>query len=198
MGDPNAPDPNAPDPDAGKDLGYLVPDLGVIWPAPPTFNDPPPSPDGGKGGNATDVVPTGLLDIDLAGLRSAETTVLGALRATIADYTALRDTVEAGKDTVFGQHATVKWQWTSHNGGAGGEPGSLQEHERDVSASFQKNARDFAATMNPVQEKVLLQIGNALELVGQFLAAVNQAGQSYALMDRKAELPPPPGGSPVV
>lgn len=186
-------DPNAqgggdgtPDPDKGKDLSYLVPTvaIGKNWSTPASFNDDPPG-----GSSKSDNKPTPSVDsitVDLGSIRSAETTMLGAARTAITDYSTLRDKVMAVKDTVFGQTAveTVKSRANSD--------GVNSPYDHTQNSPVQDPAKKFAEEINPAQEKALWQMANALEIVGQYIAALNAAGQSYAKTDRASNMPPPP------
>ncbi|WP_345347594.1 hypothetical protein [Actinoallomurus liliacearum] len=55
-------------------------------------------------------------------------------------------------------------------------------------------ANQFAAKMNPVQEKVLWEIANTVEVIGQYIVAINRSGQTYGRADRLSVFPHPPTG----
>lgn len=190
--DPNAGGGGGPNPDAGKDLSYLVPQLQVVWGTSPSFNLDPPNknPSGGDDTSKHDAPPCGPIQVNLSTLRDAEQTMLGASRTVVGDYQALRDKVLAVKDTVFGQQVTVPptaGSATSTVVGTGvwipPDPGP---------SPIQDTAKKFAAEMNPAQEKALWQIANAIEIAGQYIAAVNRSGQSYGHADRASVFPDPP------
>jgi hypothetical protein len=193
--DPNAQGGDQPDPDAGKDLTYLVPNAQVAWSTPPSFNldppnpNPPPSSGDPSGG---DTPPCGTIQVNLPTLRSAEDSMLGAARIAVGDYQSLRDKVMSVKDTAFGQQSTVTsdgwWNPASQGWMAGGQASP---------SPVQDPAKKFADSINPGQEKVLWQIANALEIVGQYISAVNRSGQAYGQADRNAEFPAPPPNSAV-
>jgi hypothetical protein len=177
----NAPAP-PDDPKAKQDLPYNVPTVTVGWTAAPSFNLDPPNSE--SGGNNNPVPPCPPFTVDLSSLRAAEGTMLDASRTAVSNYQTLRDKVLSEKDTVFGQTAIDNSQVTGieyYQPAPGGDPSPLQ----DI-------AKQFAETMNPAQDKVLAQMAAALEVVGQYIAAVNRAGQSYGRADRKAEFPAPP------
>jgi hypothetical protein len=193
-------DPNAgggdgqPDPDAGKDFGYLVPHVQVAWSTPPSFNQDPPE-SGGSGDQSKDVPACGPIQVNLGTLRTAEQKMLGASQIAVNDYEALRSKVMSVKDTVFGQGATV----TEVHGGPDGVSGNSYNgagagvrQEETVASPVQDVAKKFADSINPAQEKVLWQVANTLEVVGQYIAAVNRSGQSYGHADRKSVFPEPP------
>lgn len=190
--DPNAQGDSKKDPDKGKDLSYLVPSERIApgWSPPPSYNlDPPNS--GSGGGNSGDAPPCGPIRADLSSMRSAETTMLGSARTAIGDYHALRDKVMSVKDTVFGQQLvdTEPDSYSAANQAAEGGPSPYDHTEKNP---MQGPGQKFADSINPAQEKALWQIANALEAVGQYIAAVNTAGQSYGKTDRGAVFPPPP------
>jgi hypothetical protein len=187
--DPNAGGDGQPDPDAGKDFGYLVPDLQVSWSTPPSFNQDPPDKGGNGEGGGNDVPPCGPFQVHLATLRSAEQRMLGGARTVVGDYKALRSRVMSVKDTVFGQHAMTEGGVV--NTGTASQP-AMQEIDPEPSP-VQDSAKKFASEINPAQEKVLWQIANTVEIVGQYIAAVNRSGQIYGHADRLSVFPDPPG-----
>lgn len=194
---PNAGGDGQPDPDAGKDFSYLVPNLQVAWSTPPSFNQDPPGSDGS--GDKTDNVPScGPIRVNLPTLRSAEQRMLSSAQTIVGDYESLRSKVMSTKDTVFGQNATVK---EIHGGQSGVDGNSYNgvgagvRQEDTVPSPVHDAAVKFAASINPAQEKVLWQIANTVEVVGQYIAAINRAGQTYGRADRLSVFPDPPAGS---
>jgi hypothetical protein len=182
------------DPDYGKDLSNLVPHVAVMqpWngqPGPPSFNE---DPSGGKSdsGDSPPVLPVSPISANLMTLRTGEMSLTAATTSLIADYEELREKVMSVKDTVYGQNATI----TTHNdpsaaAGGGGSGGMSEQHGP---SDIQGPAHDFANSINPAQERVLEQIANSIEIVGQFIAGVNRSGQSYGMADRKSVFPDPP------
>lgn len=192
--DPNAGGGGPPDPDTGKDLSNLVPNLQVAWSTPPSFNLDPPeeTPPGGGGPPPSSSVPSvNPIRAALPSMRGVEQQMLAAAGNAVNDYEALRSQVMALKDTVFGQEATVTTTKTGPGGynGNGVDLGSEQDP-----SPIQDAARQFAAEINPIQEKALFQLANAIEVIGQYIAAVNRAGQTYGQADRKSVFPDPPPG----
>jgi hypothetical protein len=181
--DPSKGNDAPPDPKATQDLPYPVPNLGLTYPyVAPSFNLDPPNSSGS--GNAAPAPPCAPFDVNLVALRWDVASLFGAMVGLVDDYQTLRDKVMAAKDTVFGQNARVpdnvygvEYYQPSENG----QPSPIQD-----------NAKQFAATMNPAQDKALAQMAAAMEVVGQYIAAVNRAGQAYSSADRKAEFPAPP------
>jgi len=191
---PSGDDDGPPDPDKGKDLWGLVPQLAVPAPwnsNPPSFNDDPPASPAGGGEPPKDIPPTWEFKVDLGGLRGCMNTLLAQVQPAVNSYQALRDLVFRDKDSVFGQNATVT---TTHEPSAASQVsgGPTQPYNTEDPSPIQNSAREFAASINPAQEKVLQQTANALELVGRFIAGLDRAGQSYGAADRKTEFPEPP------
>ncbi|MET8678634.1 hypothetical protein ABZW18_13905 [Streptomyces sp. NPDC004647] len=180
-----------PGPDHGKDLSSLVPTDQVAWGEPPSFNDDPkdiPS-DGGGAGDQGATDPSGDLKIDLSALRTTEKSILTETRAAVAKYEEVRSKVMATKDSVFGQGTKEegKYVWNPASQGA-----SWQEGEDNP---FAEAGAQFAAEMNPAQERALLQVGSALEKLGEYIALINHSGQVYAHTDRESRFPGPPAAS---
>jgi phosphoglycerate dehydrogenase-like enzyme len=123
----------------------------------------------------------------MASMRAVLATFVSELQGATASYQELRTAVWSGKDTVFGQNATINPFFAGE--GTGLEGANLPEEE---DSPIRQAAQNFAAQINPLQEKVLEQIANALEVVGQFTAGVDHSGQAYASADRKAKFPAPP------
>jgi len=197
--DPNSShDDKTEPPDPGN---TQVPELKVVWDRRPSFNlDPPKVGDGGGGGGGggeqwRDASP---FRIDLRDVSAQVDSMLATSRVLVAEYTALKARVMSGKDTVFGQKATI----THIVGGASGRDGNTYNgvgagvrEERTDPSPVQDMAKQFAKGINPAQEKVLQNIGATLELVGEYIAAVNRSGQVYAYSDRHSRFPAPPNAS---
>ncbi|MFL6055085.1 MAG: hypothetical protein ACJ72W_19560 [Actinoallomurus sp.] len=196
----------APDPDYGKDLSGLVPHVAVggIWGTygPPSFNMDPWGQTQGSGDSNPDVPPVSPISADLSSIRNAEKGLIAETKNLTFDYEWLRDKVFAAKDTVFGQHATV----VEATDGAGrpldkgiGMDKTSQQHSTKNGlptgtgpSAIQPSAQNFANQINPAMERVLEQIANAIEILGEFTAGVNKAGQSYGYADRHSQFPDPP------
>jgi hypothetical protein len=184
-----------PDPDAGKDLGYLVPHLNVSWDQPYSFNLDPPKPNNTGTKAEVNPLPCGPFDVDLGSLRSAEQKMLAGARVTVADYENLRNKVMSSKDTIFGQNATVVQVTGGQSGVDGnsyGGSGAGTREEKTVNSPIHDAANKFASELNPAMEKVLWQIANTIEVCGQYIAALNIVGQTYAQADRMSHFPEPP------
>lgn len=180
-------DQSEPGADHGKDLSGLVPTDKVAWGEPPSFNDDPkkiPSDSGSEEQGDTD--PSGDLKIDLGAMRTTEKSVLTETRAAVAKYEEVRSKVMATKDSVFGQGAKEQGKYV-FNPATQGQ--SWQEGEDNP---FAEAGAQFAADMNPAQERALLQVGSALEKLGEYIALINHSGQVYAHTDRECRFPDPP------
>ena len=181
-----------------------VPDLAIAVAAPPDFA---PDMTAGSGSSSSSSSSAPLVDdfaIDLAGLRGAESSMIGASSSVVEAYMQLKSLFESGKDTVFGQTAT--YTGAEHTGGDGDGANANNGDSEPTIVSvtnpdpIQKSAVPFAngsngqPGMNDVQAYVLQQVGNAMGLLGQFLAMMNGAGFGYAQADASSVLPEVGGG----
>ena len=178
-----------------------VPDLAIVVGAPPDFAPDLGAGSGSGSGSSSSSAPpvTDDFAIDLAGLRGAESSLIGASSSIVDAYTQLKALFESGKDTVFGQTATTTG--AQHTGGDGdganvnngeSEPTIVTQTNADPiqsSAVAFANGSDGNPGMNDVEAYVLQQVGNAMGLLGQFLAMMNGAGWSYAQADASSMLP---------
>jgi hypothetical protein len=117
------------------------------------------------------------------------TTIISEVTSGVAQYQDLRNAVWSKKDNVFGQNAIMEDDTPSAASVVSQAP--VPQHHEGPSP-VQKSAKEFADSINPAQEKVLEQVANALEIVGQFTAGVDRAGQAYGSADRKSKFPEPP------
>jgi hypothetical protein len=194
---PFDPNDHSHDEDPKPDLGNTdSPVLKVAWDTHPSFNLDPKdiSEEQGSGdpssqdsGDAND------FQVSFDALGTQVNAMLGTVRGLVTQYEDLRTKVMATEGTVFGQtsmHKGADWgtydsfshQWTANS----------ESSQQPYPTVFAKPAQDFAAEMNPVQEKTLQSVGAALELVGEYIALVNHSGQVYAAADRQSLFPPPP------
>ena len=190
-----ADDPAGDDPDYGKDLSGLVPHVAVGapwnggWAGPPSFNTDPPS-QNSDSGDPPPPPPVSPLFVNLLSLRNAEVSIIGETTQLVADYEDLRNKVMSSKDTVWGQNA-IHSEYSDPGLAAGGGGSGMPVEHKGPSA-IQGPAHEFAGHLNPAMERVLEQIANSLEIVGQFAAGLNRCGQSYGAADRKSVFPDPP------
>jgi hypothetical protein len=178
---------STPDPDYGQDLSSYAPNLAVPtpWssPGPPSFNDDPPKTPAGDQPPNKDIPPCAYLQVNLASLRGGMNVMLAQTQTLVGLYDDLRLGVFGCAHTVFGQTAMIDDDPYGVEGASATDP---------EASPIQAQAQVFAAGMNPAQERVLEFAANAIELVGQFIAGVDRAGQVYGSLDRKAAFPPAP------
>lgn len=175
-------------PDEGKDLSDQVPDVNVLWLSPPSFNQDPGGGSSGGDDGGNDAPATTSYSIDTGSVRSAEENMLQSSQDAINSYKQLQERVQSAKkggDDVFGEN--LKHTESPGSSFAGGTP---QGNPQTTSSQFAGD--EFAATMNPVQEKVLAEIGGLLETTGEYIAMINRAGQGFAQADRESQFPEPP------
>ncbi|MGW3633516.1 hypothetical protein ACWD7F_25735 [Streptomyces sp. NPDC005122] len=197
--DPKPLDPNdkgngdgPTNPDHGKNLENHAPNVTVNWNTPPTFDDNPPAgdhnPDGDSVGTQT-VADSGPIKFDAGAVRAAETSLLSHEKAAVADYTALREhTLAAVHNPTFFAPAHVDPGSRPGTGGKAGEEAPLNPPENELHEMGEK----FAADMVPLMERALEQMGNSLQVLGQYITMINRAGQTYAQTDRASRFPAPP------
>jgi hypothetical protein len=170
------------------------PELNVPFDKHPSFNNPPKEEDStatAESGKQKPPPDTPDFHIGYEALGSQVDSMLKTARDLVAKYEDLRKMVKDGEDTVFGQKSLAD------KGGIRYEQDPLDDggafyNEDPKPTVFAKPAQEFAAGMNPVQEKGLQYIGGALEVLGEYIALVNHSGQVYADADRKSEFGPPP------
>jgi|1186.fasta_scaffold28700_3 hypothetical protein len=165
------------------------PHLTVAWDKHPSFNTPPkeinedaagmPGAPPGSEADAED------FSINLQRVGTQVDSMLGVSRELVTEYETLRAKVLGSESTVFGQDTHARSQsyqgYTTFDNGFSDQP-----------SGWVAPAKEFAAKMNPAQEKALQSIGAALELVGEYIALVNHSGQVYAQADRSSFFPAPP------
>lgn len=190
---------NDGDPDAGKDFYDLVPAMGVTWNTPPSFNLDPSSPAGGQ--TSSDVADSGPIHFEAATVRATENTLLAQSRNAVSDYEWLRGQVD---------HATHGQFWgpphtaptissgqdsasITPNPGGGSPAPAPDSQDKDDQNTLADIGDEFARHINPAMQKALAMQSNALELLGDYIAMINAAGQSYAHVDKAAGFPEPPG-----
>ena len=214
--DPNPVSPNSsstPGPASGPSLGnpdnipqnVAVPGLAVAWTGLPPFVPAPAPPAPASGGPPQTINPAEDMRVDLAELRAAEQTMLDAAAPIVDAYNNLRTLFESVKDTVFGQQATMTTTTPPTSGsvtGGGTDIFNTPTTSTGPDPVIQALANAFAngtpaangqpaqPGINDVQAYNLLQIANAMALLGQFIAAMNKAGVAYANADAYSAFPP--------
>jgi hypothetical protein len=160
-----------------------VPDVVVAWSALPVV-----SPWSAGGGTAA---PEAYLHDDIAvtlsGITAAEQAILDTARTVVPDYTALKNLVMSTKDYIWGQHIDLLDL----------PGGDVSNNDGTASASLfnpamiREMAQKWADDANPAQDQLLAAVAGALETVGQFVAALSDAANSYASADNNSFFPAP-------
>ncbi|NSC22899.1 hypothetical protein FM076_17655 [Streptomyces albus subsp. chlorinus] len=181
-------------PDKGKDFSGEIPALDTAWDKLPSFNDKPPLEEqSGGGGEKPTFSPDTNFTFKAGEVREAEQSMLNSTRTAVDGYEELRTKFLAEKDHVFGQG--LRHIYDTGGPGASGiglnASGDTTQHH-DEPADF--NGDEFGATMVPMMEKALAQVGSVLAATGEYIAMINIAGQMYSQADRDSRFPPPPGG----
>ncbi|WP_433174886.1 hypothetical protein [Actinoallomurus sp. CA-150999] len=193
-------DPNDKTNTQTPDLGNTdSPEL-KVWDSRPSFNtDPQDIKEGDPGdpGAGTTQIDVDDILVTPEAMAAQVENMLTTSRELVQSYEDLRKKVLGGMDTVFGQQA-MDTAFQDSPGTTYLAPGTYNpapnEGERSPS-DWQGPAKQFAASMNPVQEKNLQNIGDALEVLGEYIALVNHSGQVYAHTDKQSKFPPPPSWS---
>lgn len=164
-----------------------VPDLAMVWGTAPSYA---PSGSGGSNSNGPAAPLADDLSIDLGSLRDCENQMLSDSSVVVDAYENLKHQFQSVKDTVFGQQAEVTQ--TVYAGGGDGQGNYDQETTPDpiqpAAVAF-ANGQNGQPGMNDIQAYALQQIGNAMALVGEFIALMNASGVNYAETDANSALP---------
>ncbi|MFH9106417.1 hypothetical protein ACH4LN_06100 [Streptomyces albus] len=189
----NSDDQAEANPDKGKDFSGEVPALDTAWDKLPSFNDKPPLEEqSGGGGEKPTFSPDTNFTFKAGEVREAEQSMLNSTRTAVNGYEELRTKFLAEKDHVFGQGLRHEYDTESAIPvSMGNGMGSDRQHHNEP-ADF--NGDEFGATMVPMMEKALAQVGSVLAATGEYIAMINIAGQMYSQADRESRFPPPPGG----
>jgi hypothetical protein len=173
-----------------------VPDLAMVWGTAPSYA---PSGSGGSNSNGPAAPVADDLSIDLGSLRDSENQMLSASSAVVDAYENLKQQFESVKDTVFGQQAQDTGVGLANGGDgqatAGGADGEASYNQQTTPDPIQPAAVAFAngqngqPGMNDIQAYALQEIGNAMALVGEFIALMNASGVNYAETDANSALP---------
>lgn len=126
-----------------------------------------------------------------------EETLITSASAIVNQYTTLKTLFLADKDWVYGQTATVQGPTngsvpdpTSKNGSPQLQYGTSNDPIHDVAIAF-ANGDGSHPGINELQQQTLLSIANGMGMLGEFIAAVNNAGQAYASADFNSIVPGP-------
>jgi hypothetical protein len=189
--------PEAPPPSTSSSSGAPipanaeVPDLAMVWGTAPGFSAL------GSGGSASSSSTPPVasdLSIDLGSLLDGENSMLSASSTIVAAYESLKQQFQSGEDSVFGQGAKT---YTSVATGVSQDPVATHSQADPIQSMAQAfaNGQNGQPGMNDVEAYALQQIGNAMALVGEFIALMNSSGNSYATADTNSEVPSASGSS---
>jgi hypothetical protein len=175
--------------------GSALPELSMYWTNAPNIQ-PLPHPSSGSPGAAAPIR-NAPVSLNFQELRGAEQTLITSSSAIVTAYETLKALYLADKDTVYGQSATVDGTVTGPPANSGSGQGTPEAAV--VNDPIQQSALTFAngdgtaqnPGINAVQESVLLGIANSMAIVGEFIAAMNMAAESYCNADFSSILPGP-------
>lgn len=191
---PEAPPPNSSSGSSGPPVpsNAEVPDLSMVWSIAPGF--PWGNSDSSGAGSSSTPPAAPDLSIDLGSLLDAENAMLSASSTVVSAYESLKQLFESGKDTVFGQTAVNHQTVATGNAGHSVSSTSTPDGIQPLAQAF-ANGQNGQPGMNDVEAYALQQIGNAMAMVGEFIALMNSAGSTYADADASSAVPPPSGSS---
>lgn len=151
-------------PSSGPSYEAPIPSLAAAYQQAPDFvpNAPPSGGSGGSTPSSSDP-----FFIDLAALGAAEQQCLNATQNAIAGYETLVSTVSSamGSSTIFGQ-----------------------EVDND---QLDPQAKQYAKSTDAAMTQVLHYVGGVIEVMGQFNAMLNNAGQMYTYTDSSSAFSAP-------
>jgi hypothetical protein len=163
-----------------------VPTLAMAYTAAPDFIPVP-------GGGTAAQTPSGgmvddLISVDLGALRATEQGILSATSEIVEEYQNLTVTVNdlTTYGDTFGQYVGTL-QKTNPDNKAGSMQATTVIYD-DLDTEAQQFATDITAEMT----QVLQAIGNTIEVIGQFTALLNAAGQMYTETDYLSAFTDPP------
>ncbi|MBM7091497.1 hypothetical protein ABZ606_10735 [Streptomyces sp. NPDC012461] len=185
------------DPDAGKDFSHLIPAMSVGWDVPPSFNLDPET-GSGTGSTSKEVADSGPILFDARTVRSTENALLAESRNAVSGYEALRARVDAvvhtpafwGPPPPDAPIAAMTWASATPNSGYYQSEEDRDRQDQQVLADI---GEEFARHIAPAMQKALSLQSNSLALLGNLIAMINRAGQSYSKVDRAARFPDPQG-----
>ncbi len=144
-------------------------------------------------GSSSYVLPGLPFAIDLGELRTAEQSILTATSNAVTDYATLKNQVAAAlaSPDLFGQNvvtyssASNPSSWGDHHP----DPTAAETVESDT--DYDAEATQYAAQFNAEMTLTLQGVASALEVIGQFTALLNNAGQAYAQADHNSAIEVP-------
>ena len=207
--DPDPYDPNAPAPASGSagppiPKNAPVPELSMVWSTALEFA-PGPMPGTSQGGGSGSAPGPSVVDysIRLQTLYWVETALLQLSSSIVDAYESLKNLFESGRDSVFGQQATMI---SPHIGDSQNYAVLTVNGNNDgpetVADPIQANAIAFAEGtegqpgMNDAEAYTLQQVGNAMAVLGRMIMMMSKAGYAYVSADFNSQLPPATSTSP--
>ncbi len=171
-----------------------LPDLQIVWTAAPNFI-PQAADLGAASGSGTgaDAAAHADLTIDLGSLREAEESILAASGPAVTQFEDTKALFLADKDWAYGQQSTreaaVDVGFNNSGGTANLQLKSVPDFIAPTAQAF-ADGSDGKPGINEAQEQVLQSVGNVMAMVGEFLAAMNDAGEAYGIADVHSYFPP--------
>jgi hypothetical protein len=151
------------------------------------------------GGSASSgqVAPSPAFTVDLGQLRTAENNVLAATQQMVIQYSSLLSQVQSD------QNSPTMWgQTVGHTPDNSMSMQNMNDKRSDgvstgdgtTDNEFDQEGVQFAAAMGPAMTAVLAEVAQTIEMIGQFTALLNNAGQTYAQTDYSCvfDVPPAP------
>ncbi|MFL6117905.1 MAG: hypothetical protein ACJ786_42105 [Catenulispora sp.] len=173
-----------PPPERAHPQDVPVPDVVVAWSALPVVS--PWSAGSGKGAAIAYLHDD--IAVTLSGITAAEQAILDTARTMVVPhYTALKNLVMSTKDYIWGQHIDI----LDIPGGDTSNNDGTANAALFSPAPIREMAQKWAADANPAQDQLLAAVANALETVGQFVAALSDAANTYASADNNSFFPVP-------
>ncbi|WP_037910848.1 hypothetical protein [Actinacidiphila yeochonensis] len=163
-----------------------IPTLSSSYTAAPSFIPVSPPPSSSKPFATSTSVENGAFSVNLAALRSAEQSCLDSTAATISELEILKNEVsKANEPNFFGQEVGQETSTPTTNGSGSSTVEQGYSHHW-LPGDTDQSSKDYAASIIPAMHTMLAQIGGVVEAMGQFNALLNNAGQTYAVMDSNA------------
>ena len=173
-----------------------LPELAMYWTYAPNIL-PVAQPAQTTGGGDSPPVRNSPMMVNFRSIRDTEQTLITSASAIVTAYESLKSTFLADKDTVYGQQSTMLGNVPTNSSLS--DTTTPAPEQSVVDDPIQQYAQTFAdgdgstanPGMNPVQESALLAIANGMAVVGEFIAAMHNAAETYCNADFASILPGP-------
>jgi hypothetical protein len=144
----------------------------------------------GSGSGSQNYPPCPDISVSLSSLQDTENSLLSSASTIINAYGNLTELFSDYQNWVYGQNATITY--VQYSGGVEGdntygvntEPDAIQSQAQQFA-----NGQDGQPGINAIQAYTMKAIADSMELVGQFIALINAAGNAYATADTNSALP---------